>query len=126
MQNLELPKQCNCEPEPCPVGGECQLTGIIYKATVTTTHNENFKYVWLSEGTFKDRYRKHQSSFRTRNRKNKTTLSEKIWALEDRNEDFEIEWEILQRAKPYQSGSDDCQLCLAEIYHIIFNPEEAT
>ena len=54
-----------------------------------------------------------------------TKLSEKIWSLEDSGEDFELKWEILQRAKPYQAGSDDCQLCLTEIHYIIFHPEEA-
>ena len=125
LKSDENPNQCNCGPELCPVNGECQTTGIVYKATLTTAQNEIFKYVGLSEGTFKDRYRQHQSNFRTRNKKNKTNLSEKVWDLEDRNVDFEIKWEILQRAIPYQAGSDDCQLCLAEIFDIIYHPEEA-
>ena len=115
---------CNCGPEECPVQGQCQSTGAVYKATVTTNQNSTFKYIGLTEGKFIDRYRQHKSNFRTRNKKNKTNLSEKIWKLEDEGVDFQLRWEILQRAKPYQSGSEDCQLCLAEIFYIVFQPEE--
>ena len=125
LKETEEPEQCNCGPESCPVNGACQTKGIIYKATVITEANSIFKYIGLTEGTFKERYRKHKSNFRTRNRKNKTSLSVKIWELEDRDINFEIKWEILQRAKPYQAGSDDCQLRLIEIHYIIFHPEEA-
>ena len=105
--------------------GDCQAHGLVYKATVTTQENFTYKYVGLTERSFQERYRKHLSNFRTRNRKNKTTLSEKIWNLEDRGVDFEIKWEILQRAKPYHSGSEDCYLCLTEVYYILYLPQEA-
>ena len=90
-----------------------------------TEDNSCFKYVGLTGETFKDRFRKHKSNFRTRNRKNMTSLSEKVWELEDKSINFEIKWEILQRAKPYQPGREDCQLCLAEIHYILFKPQEA-
>ena len=125
LKDEEEQGQCNCVPDTCPVQGECQTSGLVYRATVTTGENTTFKYVGLTEGTFKERHRKHLSNFRTRNRKNKTTLSEKIWDLEDRSIDFEIKWEILQRAKPYQPGSEDCHLCLTEVYYILFKPQEA-
>ena len=116
---------CNCVDEACPVEGSCQSEGVIYKATVTTEHNSIFKYIGLTGGSFKQRHTQHLSNFRTRNPKNKTKLSEKIWSLEDRDIDFQVKWEILQRSKPYHQGSGECQLCLAEIYHIIFHPEES-
>ena len=50
--------------------------------------NTEFKYIGLTEGTFKERYRKHLSNFRTRNRKNMTKLSEKILSLEDQDEEY--------------------------------------
>ena len=79
MLNSELDEvPCNCGPEDCPVGGSCQTKGVIYKATVTTDENTIFKYIGLTGGPFKDRYRHHQSNFRTRNPKNRTKLSEKI------------------------------------------------
>ena len=147
--------ECNCEPDSCPVQGKCKDSAVIYKATVKSQSHPDFTYVGLTEGTFRDRLRQHESNFRTRNKKNKTKLSEKIWELEDsmedyvifnfrtRNkknktklsekiweledsmEDYELKWEIMKRAKPYHSGSDDCQLCLTEIYFIIYQPEHA-
>ena len=53
-----------------------------------------------------------------------TSLSENVWELEDKSINLGIKWEILQRAKPYQPGSEDCQLCLAEIHYILFKPQE--
>ena len=103
--------ECNCEPDSCPVQGKCKESAIIYKATVKSQSHPDFTYVGLTEGTFRDRLRQHESNFRTRNKKNKTKLSEKIWELEDSMEDYELKWEIMKRAKPYHSGSDDCQLC---------------
>ena len=114
--------QCKCQPEECPVGGKCETAGIVYKATILTEQNEIFKYIGLSEKKFKDRKSQHESSFRSRNPNNKTNLSVKIWELEDNNINFELKWEIVQNAKPYHSGHDDCQLCLSEIYIIIFQP----
>ena len=73
--------QCNCQAGTCPVEGACQTSGVVYKATVKTEDDSVFKYVGLTEEKFKERFRKHQSSFRTRNKKNKTNLSEKIYGL---------------------------------------------
>ena len=60
------------------------------------------------------------------NKSNSTTLSRKVWKLKDQNQNFELKWKILSQAKPYQSGDSCCQLCLAEIFIILFQPEEAT
>ena len=65
-------------------------------------------------------------NFENREPKNSTTLSRKIWELQDKNIGYELKWKILQNSKPYHPGSSWCQLCLAEIYLIIFKPEEAT
>ena len=119
------PLECICEPDSCPVQGKCKEAGVIYKATVKSQNHQDFTYIGLTEETFRERLRKHESNFRTRNRKNKTKLSEKIWELEDNLEDYELKWEIMTRAKPYHSGSDDCQLCLTEIYYILYHPEQA-
>ena len=72
LKDEEEQGQCNCVPDTCPVQGECQTSGLVYRATVTTGENTTFKYVGLTEGTFKERHRKHLSNFRTRNRNNRS------------------------------------------------------
>ena len=83
-------------------------------------------YVGLTENSFKDRWTKHKSSFRTRNPKNASGLSRYIWNLEDQNIQYELEWKIISRAKPYDPASGVCRLCVREKYFIIFQPNMAT
>ena len=80
----------------------------------------------LTENSFKDRWTKHKSSFRTRNPKNASGLSRYIWNLEDQNIHYELEWKIISRAKPYDPASGVCRLCVREQYFIIVQPNMAT
>ena len=116
---------CNCQSNTCPVEGSCQTTGVVNTATVPTENSAVFKFIWLNEGTFKESFIKHNNNFKTRNPQNNTKLSEKTGELQDREENLKIRLEIYQRSKPYKPGSEDCQLCITEIYHIIFQPEES-
>ena len=56
----------------------------------------------------------------------KTTLAKHVWILKDRNEDYQIKWEIVCRAAPFSPISKKCNLCLAEKWHIVFKSESAT
>ena len=120
------PPPCSCVPGQCPVQGQCESTGLIYQATVTSQGDKVDRYVGLTARSFKARHKEHYRNFENRNVKNSTSLSRKIWYLQDRNLNFEIKWKILQMSKPYQAGSRQCYLCLSEIFYIIFKPEEAT
>ena len=84
------------------------------------------KYVGLTERPFINRHTEHYRNFENGNPKNSTSLSRKVWELEDRNLGFEINWRILRNCKTYKPGSEECQLCLSEIYIILFQPDEAT
>ena len=97
----------------------------MYQATVTCP-SEVQNYVGLTERKFANRHKEHYKNFENRNPKNSTSLSRKIWSLEDKNVTFEIKWKILQNCKPYKPGSAECRLCLSEIYIILFQPEEAS
>ena len=120
------PPVCACGPNSCPVEEKCQTTGVVYQATVKPQGEKEEKYLGLTARPFIQRHTEHLTNFENRNPKNSTTLSRKIWDLKDRNIDFELKWKILQNAKPYLPGDRQCQLCLAEIYHILFKPEETT
>ena len=120
------PPPCLCPPEQCPVEGKCENTGVVYQATLKYQGDKEDKYVGLTARSFKSRHTEHYRNFQNRNPKNSTTLSRKIWNLQDKNINYELKWKILQNAKPYMPGSRQCQLCVAEIHFILFQPEEAS
>jgi hypothetical protein len=127
-QNNEEPKkECNCrKKDECPVQGKCLQAGVVYQATVTRQDDRVDTYIGLSEPPFKDRFRNHKSSFKTRNPKNATALSKHIWKLEDENVQFKVSWKIVSRAKPFNHVTNVCLLYKRQKYFIIYNPEMAS
>ena len=114
------PPKCKCTQFACPVEGKCETTGVIYQCEVKKISDGHIEsYVGLTEKSFKDRFYKHRKSFTTENY-NKTTLSNYIWKLKRRNEDFEMSWKLLSRAKPYSPSSKTCELCQRELYYIMY------
>ena len=88
---------CNCrEKELCPLQGKCLSESIIYRAKITNDKtSEPVNYIGLTELTFKDRLYKHRHN-------------------------TNIRWSILDKASTFRNGSQRCNLCLTEKYHIIF------
>ena len=103
-------KLCNCRSQQnCPLDNKCLTTSLIYNAQITsTTANQTTtkNYIGLTEGTFKQRYTQHKSTFTHKKLSNSTELSKYIWS-------------IIARARPYHNSSKICDLCLAEKLHII-------
>ena len=112
-----------CEPGICPVEGKCTETSTIYKATLKTQNQEEFKYIGLPEIPSIDIIRQHYSSFKVHDPRNSTSLSKKVKELQRKNTLFEINWKILQKSKSYTAGSEECRLCVAEIYFILFSAD---
>lgn len=116
---------CNCRSNrKCPLDGKCLTTSVIYQATVTRHDNMNLDtYIGLTCNSFKSRYSGHSSSFKNKEKRNATTLSEHIWGLKENNVMYTITWKILSRAKPYSPSNKICNLCLEEKYFIIHRPD---
>ena len=54
---------CNCRKKSeCPLNGNCLQSGLVYQATIETDDTTQ-KYIGLTEGDFKTRYRNHTKSF---------------------------------------------------------------
>ena len=119
---------CNCTKVigPCPLSGNCLVDSVIYKAEVLEDNHTKNTYTGLTSNTFKDRYYGHRSSFNVRNSDNSTTLSTHVWNLKDKNENYEIKWSIIDRAKSFNPTTRRCGLCTKEKFYIIFQPEGAT
>ena len=58
--------------------------------------------------------------------KKNPNLSIHIWDLKRKNIDYNIDWKLITRAKPYNPVTELCQLCTAEKYYIIYKPEFAS
>ena len=121
-------KKCNCrQKDACPLNGNCLQSAIIYQAIVTRTDNNTSEsYVGLTENNFKTRYRNHTASFRNTRSRNSTELSKYIWTLKDNDINHTISWKVLAKAKPYDSASKRCNLCIKEKFIIIRHPEHST
>ena len=105
------------------MNGKCLESSVIYQATVTRTdHNSSETYVGLTDGEFKTRFRNHTASFRNQDKKNSNELSKHVWKLKENKLDYRISWKIVSKAKPYNSSTKRCNLCLREKYVIIFKP----
>ena len=126
VQEVE-PRMCNCRNKNlCPVGNKCLTKCCVYQAVVTRVDGVVDSYVGLTENTFKDRWTKHKSSFKTRNPKNASGLSRYIWKLEDDNVGYDLVWKIISQAKPFDPASGVCRLCIREKYFITFKPHLST
>ena len=117
---------CNCRTGPCPMNGNCLVDKLVYKATVRDENNTVQTYTGLTANTFKDRYYGHSHSFNHYNPNNSTTLSTHIWDLKHQGKRYDLEWESIDRAQPFNPTTRKCRLCQREKYYILFLPEGAT
>ena len=120
-------KPCNCrKKDECPFDGNCLQAAVIYQPKVTRTDNNTHEtYAGLTKKGFKMRYRNHTASFRNIASRKSTELSKYVWSLKDNNINHVITWQIIARAKPYNSASKRCNLCLLEKF-IICEPHRCT
>ena len=99
---------------------------MIYQATVEDSDKNIETYVGLCGTTFKLRYSNHKKSFLNEKYRGETTLSQHIWVLKDQGKQFNVTWQIMAFAKPYNTATKTCNLCSKEKYFIIFQPEKAS
>ena len=108
-------RTCNCrDRQQCPLNGNCLAEGVIYKATVSADTKPTRQYFGLTEGKFKTRYSTHMHSFRAENSKTATELSKYVWSLKSEQLDYNIKWNLVQKASPYKCGTRRCDICLSE------------
>ena len=117
---------CNCDrKEDCPVQGKCLESEVIYRATITEEGGKIHTYTGLTANKFKARWSGHKHTFNNEEA-NQTTLSSLSHELENKHINFEIKWEIIDQAKPFNPVTGICALCTREKYLIAFAPNGAT
>ena len=102
----------------CPLGGECEISEIVYKATITNVSDTKV-YFGLTSRKFIERYRLHKSSMKLRDSKHHTTLSKEVWRLRDLGYSPSVTFTIHKRAKAAQAAATRCDLCITEKFSII-------
>jgi hypothetical protein len=120
---------CNCRNgiNTCPAEGKCLTESVVYRATVTeTVTGDSETYTGLTANTFKDRWYGHNADMNNTQDKNKTRLSTHVWDLRDRDVNYKIKWDFIDRAPPFNPITKKCRLCLKEKYHIMYNSEAST
>ena len=107
--------------------GECRLSNIVYKATVTTDDASNSKdYIGISGTEFKLRYANHKQSFANERKRDATSLSQHIWSLKENNVPFSLTWKVLSKCTPYTCGSRVCNICTTEKFEILKSDPKST
>ena len=118
-------RTCNCRVKAsCPLNGNCLQKNVVYRCNVKSNHEiADANYIGLTELTFKDRFYKHQHSFKHVSKSNSTELSKHIWMLKENGKEVNsIDWSIIDHSSPYKNGAKRCNLCLTEKYHVIMSP----
>ena len=64
----------------------------------------------------------HKSSFKLKLNRTSTTLSEHVWKLKKKNMNFNIQWEIVKKVKPFAPNDKVCKLYLQEKLSILMSP----
>ena len=115
---------CNCRVKPeCPLNGQCQVTDIRYKCTVSSAEKPNKVYLGTAGGNFKKQFYNHRNSFNNETSAGDATLSKYIWELkETSNSSPALVWSIAKKVPPYSNISKRCLLCLHEKFKRINYP----
>ena len=124
-QNSDPPPCSHRGGTVCPLADKCKTTNVVYKATVTCDEQIE-TYTGLSEGPFQKRWENHKTDFRHTDKRTNTALAGHIWSLKDKDKNFTVNFEILQKAGAFNPISKKCMLCLSEKFHILYNPTGAT
>ena len=71
-------------------------------------------YHGTCEKTFKERYNNHTTKFRNKSKQKSTELSKHILEVNGSGIQYQINWDIASRARPYNGCIRICALCLTE------------
>ena len=107
------PRTCNCiSKSKCPLNNKC-------------LRNRNKIYCGISEIKFNSRYANLRKSFKNRNYKTDTELSNEIWKLKEQNKNADISWKTLEIHQSNNTSTKPCMLCLNKKLAIALHAREA-
>ena len=96
----------------------------VYKADVSNNKTDEHKYYYcISDTPFKERYEKHETSFRHRSHLTASDLSKYYWKLVDNDAVLTIKFSIAKRVKG-NTFISNYNLCLSKKAFIIRNLDD--
>ena len=104
-------RTCNCvDKAKCALTQNCLYNNIIYKAVSMSTNPHYKEKIYFSTGktTCKQRYSRHQRSFKFLKYKTDTELSSEVSQMKKSEQTPVITWKIVQRCSPYYPNSKRC------------------
>ena len=119
---------CNCQRSrkaDCPLPNRCSVTDLVYRATITRLDTNTSATQTGCTVNFKKRYGQYLHSFKNENA-NHTCLCNEVWKYKKANIPYQITWDIVARAPPYNPAIGYCDLCTEEKYRIMFEPGGAS
>ena len=117
QQEKSSPYNCS-DNTSCPLKGSGQHKNLVYSCKVSKHDLKQNKphYIGLTEHTFKHRLYNHNNSFKDESKRNSTELSNFIWGKKKDTINVDLDWSILNKAKPYSPASKKFMLCLTGKY----------
>ena len=114
-------RRYNCRDKmQCPMDGNCQISSIVYKATVQVTGKDRQnEYISLMEPAFKKRHGHHLTPFRNETHEKSTELSKCVWNLKRQNSEYSLGWSVIDQTPGYSNITKRCPLCLREKLEIL-------
>ena len=106
-EQVQAEPGCNCNGRcgPCPLQGGCLVESVVYKATVEQQDSTVYTYTGMTCNTFKERFYGHRSTFENENHPNPTTLSTHVWDLKGKSKNYEVKWNIIDKAKDFNPAT---------------------
>lgn len=109
----------------CPVSGNCQIEGVVYRATVEHTKGQENVCISSTEGTFKKGFYNHRSSFKISRYRSNMKRAGYEWSVKEKNiKSCNIKWDILRKDGQFNIGNKMCKLCQEEKLAIMLYPEQ--
>ena len=107
----------NCQggTDTCPVQGKCQTDSVVYRATVTEVNSGQVEtYTGVTGNTFKQRLGGHRSDINLRKNRHKSALAGHIWTLKDEGKNYDLAWNLVERAPAFNPTTRKCRVCWKE------------
>ena len=89
-------------------------------------YNASKIYIGMTSRYFKRLWDEHKGHFNKKPEKRTEnaytpSLYTYIWELQDKQEQYLIEWEIIDKGGTYNPVTRKCMLCIKEKYHIMYS-----
>ena len=118
-------KRCNCRsPDNCPLDGNCCVSSVVYKATLTSS-NPPKKYYGCCSTLFKTKYDNHKQTFLYPQKKSATELPKAYWELkeEENGRPSNISWSMFAMLETIQLQHATVQFVpQRKAYHLASGP----